>query len=70
MYLGEIKHPDGFWYTHEHEYKDKKIMLKLRKNHGAKYHIFGDKIITGRFRFISPSDLLKKAQNKIDLMGS
>ena len=71
MYLGEIEHIDGWWYTHQHEYKERKILIKLRRNHNIKFHIFhpnSDKVAwTKKYTFMKPEAMLQKAKNLIDL---
>lgn len=67
----EIKsHIDGFWMTSEFFYKQWKIQIKSRKNHGMKCHAFlpdQDKpVFTLRYSFITPTRLLTKAKLKID----
>jgi len=65
------KHINSIWITNTYTYKNRKIVIKSKKNHGIKCHIFypnSKKVeFTLRYHFILPKDLLKKAKNKIDL---
>lgn len=71
MYLGEIEHNDGLWYTYEYHYKERKILLKLRKHHGTKAHVFypnSDKVeFTRRYNFVIPARLFQIVKDLIDL---
>lgn len=64
------KHIDGEWWTKNYLYKDRKLMIKMRKGHGCKIHIWnqvGDKVIkTFRYYFAEDEFLLKKATVWID----
>jgi hypothetical protein len=71
MYLGNIKHTDGWWYTHQYEYKNRKILIKLRKSHNIKVHVFypdSNKVAwTRRYNFFNPDKLFEKVKNLIDI---
>lgn len=68
--MNEQKHPDVVWHTTEHEYEGRKILLKSRRGHGMKAHVFkpGELEIdfSLRFVFITPEKLLQKCKEKID----
>lgn len=65
-----VQHPDGIWQTSEHQYKDRKILIKSKQGYGMKAHVFkkdSDKVdFTLRYSYIKPVELLEKAHNKID----
>lgn len=62
------KHVDGHWLTSYTEYKGRTLILKAKKDHGMKIHCqMNDKIQwTLRYSFISPVELIKRAQKRID----
>jgi hypothetical protein len=64
------KHIDGEWWTSNHEYKTRKLQIKMRKSWGAKIHIWnveGTKVLkTFRYTYYDQNFLLKKAQSWID----
>jgi len=64
------KHIDGEWFTSNHQYKDRKLMVKMRKGHGTKIQIWnvdGTKVEkTFRFKFGELNFLLNKAKTWID----
>jgi hypothetical protein len=64
------KHIDGVWNTSEYEYKGHCILIKSREGKGIKAHAFsldGKKVLfTLRYYFITPSELLRKMQIKLD----
>lgn len=63
-------HKDGEWMTSEYLYKERKLIIKMRKGHGSKIHVFlpnSDKVeFTLHYVFITTESLLTKAINKID----
>lgn len=64
-------HIDGVWNTTEYQYRDRKILIKSRKGHGMKAHVFlkdSYKVdFTLRYSFITPIKLLDKAKHRINL---
>lgn len=69
--MKEKQHIDGIWKTSEYQYKNRKIVIKSRKGKGIKCHVshLGEDCVdfTLRYSFMTPSVLLEKAKNKIDL---
>ena len=68
------RYPDGIWMTSEHEYKDRRILIKSKPGHGMKGHVFlpGNRShvhFTLRFAFIKPELLLNKIKEKIDKLS-
>lgn len=69
--IPEVKnHPDGDRNTTNYDYKGHQLIIKMKKNKGAKIHVWdiqGDKVLkTFRFAFATQEFLLKKAQQWID----
>lgn len=64
------KHIDGVWNTEEHQYKDRKIIIKSRKGSGIKFHVFfphSDKVdFTQRYNFFEVPKLLTRIHLLID----
>ena len=70
----EIKiatHKDGEWWTSEHSYKNRKILIKSKESYGIKAHAFeenSDKVcFTKRYYFMERDVLLQKVKDRIDL---
>lgn len=63
-------HIDGEWFTSNHNYKNRKICIKMKPNKGCKIHIWnpeGTKVEkTFRFNFSTEEYLLNKAKTWID----
>lgn len=69
--MNEQQHPDGVWHTTEYLYRDRKIMIKSKRNSGMKAHVFiegsTEKVdFTIRYNFVKPATLIEKCKNKID----
>ena len=70
--IPEIEHIDGVWKTTEFVHgRYFKIVMKSKKNHGMKAHIFyaGKVLKTFRYRYIKPDALLERCKNWIDSNG-
>lgn len=68
--IPELKtHPDGEWWTTENQYKDYKLITKMKQGRGAKIHVFGKSgnvIKTMAFYFAEPKTMIDKAIKWID----
>ena len=62
------KHIDGEWWTSEYDYKNWKLLLKMRKGRATKIHATnnGKVIFTLRWYYKAPDVAVQKAINHIE----
>ena len=63
--IKDEKHPDGTWHTSKYHYKDYIIMVKSKKDHGMKAHVFKETeenkpLFTLRYSYVNPPYLINR----------
>ena len=66
------QHADENWKTTEYRYQGYLIVIKSRAGSGMKAHVFDKShkkvLFTFRYYFVSPSYLLQRCKDKIDIL--